>query len=87
MKKTIVSLTVATAFLLSTPSSASAHVGPTCEDMFASGWKNHGEHVLTYVTGGGAAGGAPAHLGDRPGGPAPGASFCLGQANSPGVHF
>lgn len=60
--------------------------GPTCEDMFDSGWKNHGEHVLGYVNGDGAAGGAPAHLAARPDGPAPGASFCLDQANSPGKH-
>ena len=61
--------------------------GPTCEDMFGLGWKNHGEHVLTYVNGeGGAAGGAPAHLSARPTGPAPGASFCLDQSRSPGAH-
>lgn len=66
---------------------SSAHAGPTCEDMFGTGWKNHGEHVLTYVNGDGAAGGAPAHLSTRPDGPAPGASFCLVQAGSPGVHF
>ena len=60
---------------------------PTCSDMFGSGWANHGEHVLTYVNGeGGAAGGAPAHLSSRPDGPAPGASFCLDQSNSPGLH-
>ncbi len=61
---------------------------PTCEDMFDLGWKNHGEHVLGYVNGdGGAAGGAPAHLSGRPDGPAPGASFCLDQAQSPGKHL
>lgn len=63
-----------------------AHAGPTCENMFGSGWKNHGTHVLTYVNGDGAAGGAPAHLSARPTGFAPGASFCLSQANSPGEH-
>lgn len=67
---------------------STAHAGsPTCEDMFGLGWKNHGEHVLTYVRSeGGAGGGAPAHLDARPGGPAPGASFCLDQSRSPGLH-
>lgn len=68
-------------------SATTAEAGPACENMFGSGWKNHGEHVLGYVAGdGGAAGGAPAHLSSRPGGPAPGASFCLDQAQSPGLH-
>ena len=31
--------------------------------------------------------GGPAHLAARPDGPAPGASFCLQQAQSPGLHF
>lgn len=86
MKKTFIAMAVTAAAGLG--SGAAAHAGgPTCEDMFDLGWKNHGEHVLNYVNGeGGAAGGAPAHLTARPDGPAPGASFCLDQANSPGLH-
>ena len=45
-----------------------------------------GDHVRGYVNDSGAGGGKPAHLHDRPDGPAPGASFCLDQANSPGLH-
>ena len=87
MRKMITVLALAAVMLLATASIAIAG-GPTCEDQFDLGWKNHGEHVLTYVNGsGGAAGGAPAHLSARPDGPAPGASFCLDQANSPGGHF
>lgn len=87
MRKIITTTAIAAVMALGAASGAHAG-GPTCEDMFGSGWKNHGEHVLTYVNGdGGAAGGAPAHLSARPDGPAPGASFCLDQANSPGVHF
>lgn len=83
----IIATVAAGVALLVTASSASAG-SPTCEDMFDSGWKNHGEHVLTYVNGEeGAAGGQPAHLSARPDGPAPGATFCLDQANSPGLHF
>jgi hypothetical protein len=77
-------ITLAVSAIIAFGTSSGAHAGPTCEGM---GWKNHGEHVLTYVNGGGAGGGAPAHLSARPGGPAPGASFCLTQSNSPGVHF
>ncbi len=86
-KRALAALTISGLALLASAPTAGAH-GPTCEDMFGSGWKNHGAHVLTYVNGeGGAAGGAPAHRDGRPDGPAPGASFCLGQSNSPGVHF
>ena len=86
MRKIITVAAMTAAMLLGTASAAQAS-GPTCENMFGMGWVNHGEHVLNYVTGaGGAAGGAPAHLSNRPGGPAPGASFCLDQANSPGKH-
>lgn len=86
MKKTIALLTICgfAGLGAASPTHASA---PTCEDMFGLGWKHHGEHVLTYVRGEtGAAGGAPAHLAARPDGPAPGASFCLDQSNSPGLH-
>lgn len=86
MKRLMSAVTLSGALLLLAPSAAIAG-GPTCEDQFGSGWKNHGEHVLTYVQGDGAGGGAPAHLDARPSGPAPGASFCLPQAKSPGVHF
>lgn len=87
MRRMIIVLALAAVMLLATASVAFAG-GPTCENQFDLGWKNHGEHVLTYVNGpGGAAGGAPAHLSARPSGPAPGASFCLPQANSPGLHF
>ncbi len=83
-----ITTTLAVSALVALGATSSAQAGPTCEDMFGTGWKNHGEHVLTYVNGdGGAAGGAPAHLSARPDGPAPGASFCLDQANSPGLHF
>ena len=87
MKRLIITMALAATMLLA--SAATAFSGePTCADQFGSGWKNHGEHVLNYVNGeGGAAGGAPAHLGARPDGPAPGASFCLDQAESPGLHF
>lgn len=81
MKK--ITITLAVAALAALGSATTAQAGPTCSDL---GWKNHGEHVLTYVRGDGAAGGAPAHLSDRPDGPAPGASFCL-DVRSPGLHF
>ena len=90
MKKTAITLAIATLAALATASNASAG-SPTCADFNGTGWKNHGAHVLTYVdTYGSAAGGRPAHLNfDDPDGPppvgsmaAPGASFCL-DANSP----
>lgn len=86
MNKTITTLAICGVAVLG--SATVAHAGePTCANMFESGWKNHGEHVLTYVNGeSGAAGGAPAHLSGRPSGPAPGASFCLDQPQSPGMH-
>lgn len=87
MKKLIATLTTAGAVLIGTASVASAG-DPTCADMFGTGWKNHGEHVLTYVEDGGAGGGKPAHLSDdRSTAPAPGATFCLDQAHNPGLHF
>lgn len=87
MKKFIATVTTAGVVLVISASGASAG-SPTCEDMFGTGWKNHGEHVLTYVNDGGAGGGKPAHLdGDRDESPAPGASFCLDHAQSPGFHF
>lgn len=87
MKKLIATIAMGGAVLVASASPASA-TGPTCEDMFGSGWKNHGEHVLHYVNDGGAAGGKPAHLSDdRSTAPAPGASFCLTQARNPGLHF
>ena len=85
MKKTITTVAMAATMLLSSASAAQAG-SPTCENMFDLGWANHGEHVLGYVNDGGAGGGRPAHLSARPDGPAPGASFCLDQANSPGLH-
>lgn len=88
MRIGIAAIATTGALLLAGASSASAAGSPTCQDMFGSGWKNHGEHVLTYVNSeGGAAGGAPAHLDARPDGPAPGATFCLTQAADPGLHF
>lgn len=87
MKKLIATVTTAGVVLVMSASGASAS-GPTCEDMFGTGWKNHGEHVLNYVDDGGAGGGQPAHLSDdRSTAPAPGASFCLDQAQNPGLHF
>jgi len=87
MKKIIATTIVAGVALLA-PATSAAAGDPTCADMFGSGWKNHGEHVLGYVEGEGAAGGAPAHRGhERSTSPAPGASFCLPQAKNPGVHF
>ena len=84
MKRLITTLALAAAMLLATAPTAFAG-DPTCAEF--GGWANHGEHVLNYVHAeGGAAGGAPAHLSDRPDGPAPGASFCLDQAESPGLH-
>ena len=85
MKKLIATVITAGAVLAVSASAASAG-SPTCENMFGSGWKNHGEHVLTYVNDGGAGGGKPAHHSEDPTAPAPGASFCL-DANSPGSHF
>ncbi len=87
MKKIITTTAIAAAVVV-LGTVTGAHAGsPTCENMFGLGWTNHGEHVLNYVNGeGGAAGGKPAHLSARPNGPAPGASFCLDQANSPGLH-
>lgn len=81
MKKTLATMTIAGAALIASAAGVSAG-SPTCADTF--GWKNHGEHVLDYVNGDGAGGGAPAHHGADP---APGASFCLTQAKSPGQHF
>lgn len=87
MKKLLATLTTAAVVAIGSGSVASAG-DPTCADMFGTGWKNHGEHVLTYVNGGGAGGGKPAHLSDdRSTAPAPGASFCLQQAKNPGLHF
>jgi hypothetical protein len=83
MNKLIATVTTAGVVLVMSVSGASAG-GPTCEDMFGTGWKNHGEHVLTYVNDGGAGGGQPAHLTSAP---APGASFCLDQPQNPGLHF
>lgn len=79
-------ITFALSAIVALGATSSVHAGPTCENMLGSTWKNHGAHVLTYVNGDGAGGGAPAHLSDRPNGPAPGASFCL-PSNSPGLHF
>ena len=87
MKRMITILALAAAMLLAAAPAAFAGE-PTCADFGGLGWANHGEHVLNYVNGdGGAAGGAPAHLSARPDGPAPGASFCLDQSESPGLHF
>jgi hypothetical protein len=87
MNKLIATMATTGVVLVMSASGASAG-GPTCEDMFGTGWKNHGEHVLTYVNDGGAGGGQPAHLSDdRSTAPAPGASFCLDQPQNPGLHF
>ena len=88
MRNIITTAAIAAAVVLLATAPGAQAGSPTCKDMFGSGWANHGEHILTYVNGeGGAAGGKPAHLSARPDGPAPGASFCLDQANSPGLHF
>ena len=87
MRKFIATVVTAGAVLMATASGAAAG-SPTCADMFGTGWKNHGEHVLGYVNDGGAGGGQPAHLSDdRSTAPAPGASFCLEHARNPGLHF
>ena len=90
MKKLIATTAIAAAAVVTSASGAAAG-GPTCANAFDTGWKNHGEHVLGYVNSeDGAAGGAPAHdHGHDHDGPsfAPGASFCLDQANSPGDHI
>ena len=87
MKRMIAGITLAAALLLAAAPAAFAG-SPTCSDLQFLGADNHGEHVLDYVNGpGGAAGGKPAHRDGRPSGPAPGASFCLDQAQSPGLHF
>lgn len=83
MRKMIRTTAIAAVVLLATAAGAQAG-SPTCADFANTGWENHGAHVLTYVHGeGGAAGGAPAHhpIGHAA---APGASFCLDQAMSPG---
>ncbi len=86
MKTFIATMATAGVVLVVSASGASA-AGPTCADTFGAGWKNHGEHVLTYVNGGGAGGGIPAHLSnDRDTAFAPGASFCLPHAQNPGIH-
>lgn len=88
MRKIMTTAGIAAAVVVLGTATGAQAGSPTCEDMFGWGWKNHGEHVLTYVNGeGGAAGGKPAHPSARPDGPAPGASFCLDQSNSPGLHF
>lgn len=81
MKKFIATVTTAGIVLVLSASGASAG-SPTCSEF---GWDNHGDHVLNdYVRNGGAGGGKPAHHGEEP---APGASFCLSQARSPGLHL
>ena len=87
MKKMIAGMTLAATLLLVAVPAALAG-SPTCSDLEFLNAANHGEHVLSYVNGpGGAAAGTPAHLDARPDGPASGASFCLDQAQSPGLHF
>lgn len=88
--KTITTLTICG--LTALGAATTAHAGsPTCAD-FNPDWDNHGTHVredYVFNTEDGSAGGArggPAHLQARPDGPAPGASFCLDQAQSPGKH-
>ena len=99
MKKTIA--TMAICGLTALGVAAPAHAGgPTCSDTdtFGDRWGNHGEHVTgDYVMPPGADGTAPAAPADDEAArgapahpdaaPAPGASFCLMQASSPGVHF
>ncbi len=87
MNKFIASAALAMAVLAHGSASGASATGPTCADTLPV--KNHGEHVLEYVNSpGGAAGGKPAHHSDdRPTAPAPGASFCLDQAQNPGLHF
>lgn len=90
MKTIIATLTACSALALGAATTAQAG-GPTCS-AFGAGWANHGAHVTgDYVNPPGRDGtapadgarGGPAHLTSAP---APGASFCLDQANSPGWH-
>ena len=91
MKKIITTLVIGATAIVGTAADADAG-NPTCAGTLGEPWTNHGDHVRwDYVSDGdgnvvGARGG-PAHLAARPGGPAPGASFCLQQAQSPGLHF
>ena len=78
MRRMIIVLALAAVMLLATASVAFAG-GPTCENQFDTGWKNHGEHVTSdYATPGepGGAEGGPAHFGSHPLGASPGATFC-----------
>jgi len=96
MKKTVITLAVAALAAVATSTGASAGNGaPTCSDidvLLEKEWENHGTHVredYVFNTEDGSAGGArggPAHqpIGSKA---APGASFCLDQAQSPGLHF
>ena len=91
MRKTIATLAACSAVALGV--ATTTHAGsPTCSDMAIGDWDNHGQHVTEDYAkpandGNGPAEGArrggPAH---RTSPPAPGASFCLDQANSPGMH-
>ena len=91
MRKTIATLAACSAVALG--AATTTHAGsPTCSDMTIGDWNNHGQHVTEdYVNPPGSDGTGPA-LGARGGPahrtspPAPGASFCLDQANSPGLH-
>ena len=79
MKKTVITLTVAALAAVATGTGASAGNGtPTCSDidvLLDKEWKNHGTHVRDQS------------LSAPPEGPAPGASFCLIQAQSEGLHL
>ena len=96
MKKKIITLAAAALAAVATSTGASAGNGaPTCSDvdvLLGYEWETHGTHVREqYVFADddapGASRGGPAHLAKRPDGPAPGASFSLAQAQSPGLHF
>lgn len=79
MKKIALAVIVTVVTVLASAGTASA--GPTCSDFAPLAVDNHGEHVLRdYVATGTIAGGAPSHRGS--GMFAPGASFCLPQAQS-----
>ena len=95
MKFTILALMVLAFGAVALGSSNTASAAPTCSTTL--GIDQHGDHITgDYVIGSDGTG--PAHQGaEVPGGPgpgfhfpngfAPGASFCLEQSKSPGVHL
>lgn len=75
--------------------SAALADGPTCSDV-GLGVDVHGQHVIrdyvrdgeaTNARGGAVMPGGPAAHGHFGAGVAPGASFCIAQSQSPGIHL